>query len=332
VYSKTVKEYQILSVKPGAVTIDGTLDEGAWQNAKFTDDFVILATGAKPVLRTRAKILWDADNLYFAFDAEDTDIYAKETVQDAGFYNRDDLVEVYADPDGDGKNYLELGVSAKGTTYDYIIIKPSETDWQDNQVWDIKSCSVKSVVHGTLNSANDKDTGWTAEIKIPFASLDYANFGISLPVKAGDIWRGNLCRYDYDCSSNIDDFNEETSWVMIGASALGPHIPGKFGKFVFSSQQVGIQKKSPLSAVADKRLRICIRGVSEQTVLFQVDQPVRDNAEISIYSMEGREIAAIPLYKQRSAAWSVKQVPAGLYICRLINGKDVDAQSFIVER
>lgn len=332
VSSQTAKEFVIFSVGPAAITIDGSLNEAVWQNAQFTDDFVILATGAKPVLRTRAKILWDADNLYVAFDVVDTDIYAKETVQDAGFYNRDDLVEVYIDPDGDGKKYLELGVSALGTTYDYIIIKPSETDWQDDKVWDIKNCGVKAAVHGTLNNAADKDSGWIAEIKIPFASLDYTGFGISLPVKAGDTWRGNLCRYDYDCSSSIDDFNEETSWIKIGTSSLGPHTPDKFGAFVFSSQQVGIHKETCSPAAADRRLRISNSGVSAQTILFQVDQSIRSDAVITIYSTAGQKIAAIPLYRQTSAAWSVKQMPSGLYICQLSDGGVVDVQSFLVKR
>lgn len=329
--SQTITEYEILSVVPGAITIDGSIDDAAWKGAVFTNDFVILATGAKPVLRTRSKLLWDADNLYVAFDAVDTDMYAKETVQDAEFYSRDDLVEVYVDPNGDGKNYLELGVSARGTNYDYIIINPTENNWQDDKVWDIKNCSVKVVARGTLGNASDTDSGWTAEIKIPFVSLDYANFGISLPVKAGDSWRGNLCRYDYDCSSNVDEFNEEDSWVKIGNSSMGPHTPGKFGTFKFSATQVTAVKENVLPQSPDRCFRIYNRGGSAETILFQVDKQVSRDAAITMYSLSGRQIETIPLNSQSSVLWSVNKIPSGLYICQFYDGGIVDVQSIIVE-
>jgi len=53
---------------PAPLSIDGELDEPAWQKAARTEDFVDIdgALKPKPRFRTRAKILWDADYLYFA--------------------------------------------------------------------------------------------------------------------------------------------------------------------------------------------------------------------------------------------------------------------------
>ena len=44
-------------------------------------------------------------------------------------------------------------------------------------------------LNGTLDNSSDKDTGYTVEIRIPFASLSKAK---QAPPKLGDTWRVNL--------------------------------------------------------------------------------------------------------------------------------------------
>ncbi len=52
------------------VAVDGRLDDGAWRDAPWTDDFVDIEGDKKPrpTLRTRAKMLWD--DTYFYIGAE----------------------------------------------------------------------------------------------------------------------------------------------------------------------------------------------------------------------------------------------------------------------
>jgi hypothetical protein len=46
---------------------------------------------------------------------------------------------------------------------------------------------------GTLNDSADDDTGWTAELALPFKTLTE---GGGVPPKAGDEWRANFFRVD----------------------------------------------------------------------------------------------------------------------------------------
>ena len=51
--------------------------------------------------------------------------------KDSKIYETDDLVEIFIDPDGDGKNYLEIGVNAFSTHYDMLVkcISPECGGW-----------------------------------------------------------------------------------------------------------------------------------------------------------------------------------------------------------
>src|SRR5262249_59280634 len=52
--------------------IDGRLDDAAWRDAPWTDDFVDIEGDVKPRprFRTRAKMLWDADYFYVVAELE----------------------------------------------------------------------------------------------------------------------------------------------------------------------------------------------------------------------------------------------------------------------
>ena len=57
----------------GTITVDGKLDETAWQQAAWTDDFVDIEGSAKPAprFRTRARMLWDDEYFYIAAELEE---------------------------------------------------------------------------------------------------------------------------------------------------------------------------------------------------------------------------------------------------------------------
>ena len=51
------------SISP-AVTIDGNLEKDFWSDVDWTDDFVDIATSARPKFQTRVKMKWDDEFLY----------------------------------------------------------------------------------------------------------------------------------------------------------------------------------------------------------------------------------------------------------------------------
>ena len=76
------------------ITVDGRLDDAAWKNAnqiefQFPWDF---QTGAKQ--KTTARLLWDDENLYVAYECIDADVVAHYDKRDDPTY-KDDAVEIF---------------------------------------------------------------------------------------------------------------------------------------------------------------------------------------------------------------------------------------------
>src|SRR5687768_7381825 len=73
---------------PEAVTIDGKIDEAEWSAAAWTEDFASLRgrDAPAPMLRTRAKIMWDDDYVYLAAEMSDPDVRAAMRERDASLY------------------------------------------------------------------------------------------------------------------------------------------------------------------------------------------------------------------------------------------------------
>ena len=72
-FSET-KMYTARSIDANRLTIDGRLDESAWESAIWTSDFIQLdpVSGAKPSEKTAFTITYDNDNLYVAIRAYDS--------------------------------------------------------------------------------------------------------------------------------------------------------------------------------------------------------------------------------------------------------------------
>src|SRR5207253_5720132 len=83
----------------GPITIDGKLDDAAWKDAPWTDDFVDIEGDAKPKprFRTRAKMLWDDENLYIAAELEEPHIWATLREHDSVIF-RDSDFDVFTAP------------------------------------------------------------------------------------------------------------------------------------------------------------------------------------------------------------------------------------------
>src|SRR5690606_3068212 len=101
----------------GRITIDGKLEESDWANAARTAAFVNTRTGGGAPFEASARMLWDDDNLYVAFEVADD--FVKNTIRERdGHLWEQDAVEVFLDPGSDGRNYFELQVSPTGQIFD----------------------------------------------------------------------------------------------------------------------------------------------------------------------------------------------------------------------
>jgi len=207
------------------ITIDGKLDEDAWKKASKTRLFV-QPNGKKGdgSLKITAKMVYDTERLYFAFDAKDKDIQSQMFNRDDRLWEAD-VVEVFIDPDGDGKNYLEMQVAPTNAIFDAIF--PSTTDRSFQKYAPGTTLNIESGVsiNGTLNNANDEDTGWTTEIAIPFSEIP----GINGAPKIGAKWTVNLYRID-------DKANRRGAYMRAWAAVGGNfHLFQKSGVVTFAN-------------------------------------------------------------------------------------------------
>jgi hypothetical protein len=194
-----LKKYMVRRT-PKAPKLDGKLDEAEWQAAPTVGMFVDTMTGGPAEIKTDAKLLWDAQNLYIGFENLDTDVWGNYSKRDDTLW-KEEAVEVMIDADGNGKGYVELQVSPKGTIFDTYL--PTRRKYEDSldpkrkpYDWNSKM-KVAVKVDGTLNKRDDQDKGWTVEIALPLADVNgLEKPGVKVPPALGDLWRMNMYRLD----------------------------------------------------------------------------------------------------------------------------------------
>jgi hypothetical protein len=229
-----LKRYIVTKIsKP--IKIDGKLDEAAWKAAPSTGLFVDTLTGNPAAVATEAKLLWDNQNLYVAFENQDTDVWSTLTARDDKLWTQE-AVEVMIDADGNGKSYVELQVAPNGNIFDTYL--PTYRKYEDSldpkrKMYDWNSkMKVKVSVDGTLNKRDDKDKSWTVEMALPLADANGLDKpGVKVPPAVGDVWRMNMYRLD----SPKDKPQIAAGWSppMVGDF----HKLDRFGEIVFGDEK-----------------------------------------------------------------------------------------------
>jgi len=176
-----------------APTIDGVMDEAAWQSAPVLD-FLIPESFEEPLSRTEARMLYDESFLYVGFRAWDKDIWAFLEDRDTPTY-REDVLEIFLKPDVPEIRYYEIDINPLNAVFDARIAGHVRAGYAHRwKRWNCAGLLSAAKVKGTLGNWEDKDEGWTLEVAVPFEALpDLAG---RLP-KPGDRWRFHLARYDY---------------------------------------------------------------------------------------------------------------------------------------
>ncbi len=228
-------------VKPGTIKLDGKLDEVAWAQAGTTGAFVHTMDGTLTNQHTEAKVLWDDKNLYVAFQVEDKDIWTTMTKHDDKLWTQE-AVEIFIDADGDGKNYIELQVNPKNTTFDSYLqaYRQNQNDWDSAMKTAVK-------VDGTVDNRGDVDKGWVAEIAVPLeAARGREKTMKNVPPVVGNEWRMNFFRLDMP----KDRQQEASAWSppMVGDF----HALDRFGTLVFGDEKGVAPTKANALKTADK--------------------------------------------------------------------------------
>lgn len=155
-------------------TIDGQLDEPAWQSAATIPALWWSNGSARPQVGTRIQLGYDPQALYIAYRNDEprmdrTKASFRGDSAEQLVYSGDDTVELFLSPGNQPKNYY------------YYVLNPANTRFA--------KASFDNSWRGDWTSASTRSaTGWQTEISVPFSSL-----GVAAPT-AGGSWRANLCR------------------------------------------------------------------------------------------------------------------------------------------
>lgn len=167
-----------------AITVDGVLNEASWALAPRVGKFALIRDTGKPVqFPTEAAIIWDDTNLYVSFASTDREPWGTLKQFDDKLWD-EEVVEVFLDPDGDGKQYTEYEVSPDNVLVDLLIPEPRATrTGADNRVWNHE---------GWKTAVTKSGDHWIVEMALPWRGL--AAIGITRAPSAGDTWRVGLYR------------------------------------------------------------------------------------------------------------------------------------------
>lgn len=188
--SSAEKSVYVCSFTSESITIDGLLNELAWQKAK-TLRFFVPVSGKNPESPTEAQVLWDNQFLYVGFKAYDKDIGSRLTQRDSPTY-KEDVLEVFIQPNIHSEPYYNFEINALGTIYDAYNMR--DVPFSQRAKWNCEELKVKIKIMGTLNNPADEDSYWQMEVAIPFKNLPV--LGGKSP-RPGDRWLFHLARYDY---------------------------------------------------------------------------------------------------------------------------------------
>ena len=144
--------------------IDGSLDDGAWQQAQLpTGEFLSYNPlhGSPVPQTTTVWMTYDSDYLYFGFKCDDPDPSAiKTSITRRDNIWQDDWVGLSLDALGSGQLSYHLLVNASGVQLDMLNSVAGNEDTSPDWIWD--------------SASRLTDTGYSVEIRLPLQSIRFS--------------------------------------------------------------------------------------------------------------------------------------------------------------
>src|SRR5437588_863659 len=225
----------------GSITIDGKADESAWKNAQLIDNFHMawLGPGDHPApTKTRARLIWNRDYLYFFAEMEDTDVFA-HVKQHNGQTWDNDVFELFFKPATNKTGYYEFQVNAANTKFDMFL--PARGAGAIPRFKNERKFHLESavLVDGTLNHWEDHDKGWSVEGRIPWR--DFAPTGGRPEIN--EVWTFALCRYDYSADLENPALSSSAPLAQRDFHHYEDYAPLKFVGPTKSARAFGIEER-----------------------------------------------------------------------------------------
>ena len=216
---KAAKLYEVRKVEDFKVTGSGGAE--AWQKAKW-EEMKKEGKGAHTYF-SRFKMVYSSTGLYVFFSGSDEWLTAtmKKDFMDLWL---EDVFEVFLWPDEQHPLYFEYEISPLNHELPLLVTNISNRimGWLPWHYSGDRKVQKKTGVIGNSKEPGAVIKGWSAEFFIPFKLLEPL-LG-SLP-KAGDRWRANFYRVDYDGGKNT-----KWEWSPVAGDF---HRPRDFGTILF---------------------------------------------------------------------------------------------------
>jgi len=175
---------------PSKITVDANLSDAAWKAAKPITAWYTLNSGTTPekdMQKTSLRILWDKENLYFAFEADDVTLDSPRFDRDGPIYNHD-CFEIFILPSTRWNLYWELEFNVAGSIMDNLCYKILDR-WGGHNRMEETMEGLQFAYR--VMEKDGKSTGYVMEIAVPFRELP--GFG---EVKPGATFHMLACRVD----------------------------------------------------------------------------------------------------------------------------------------
>ena len=188
-----------------APVIDGDLSDACWRDAA-------VITRLRPAMgatsdadtnpqETTVRVLWSDSHLFVAFDCVDADVFTTGALgHDDNLYT-EDVVEIFIDGVGDGRQYIEIQIAPDGANLDLMYVYTSAiTNAPDGRVaesilrrdrWGFREWEME----GLQTAARRAGRGWFAEAALP--AKDIVRRLGETQFKPGMEPRVQFARYDH---------------------------------------------------------------------------------------------------------------------------------------
>ncbi len=214
------KVIQARRITTGDIILDGQPTEPFWNKMQGVDDFLMQepVEGGPPTERTTVKIAYDQNNLYiavFCYDNDPEGIKSFQMRRDASL-DTDDRFRWILDTYLDGRNAYFFEINPRGLMSDGLLTIGQGSTLNEN--WD-------GIWRPWTHIGPE---GWTAEIRLPFRTLNFD--------PAGTTWGINFQR-------TIRRKNEELLWSghLRNQGLLRPQNAGRLVGLEGISQGLGLE-------------------------------------------------------------------------------------------
>jgi hypothetical protein len=225
------------------ITVDGKLDDAAWQKAPVASAFIARKSGTTAEIQTELRVMFDDQYLYLGVvchEPQPTAIVptSNEPDNERSIW-RTDVVAALIRPAADSDTYYQFAVSAGGMTFDQKNA-PEGRFYEDFE----PEWTARSVIGADR---------WTSEWRLPLAVL-------GATPQMGTPWRLNVMR--------VRQASATTSFWSPSISAHDPEQLGRVEDIVIGAEARGLQLRSVVlgdGAVGANRLQALLTNTSAKS-------------------------------------------------------------------